>query len=186
MQNINPYTQSKTLQRRAQRAEHEYLAAIAKHCSHALTLQTCFATQNVCAEDMAKNYDAVRQALHQLRMRSNRALTGNGWQRNARYLPIFVPVIEGTTNTYDPYKTLHLHIAVGNLPERYTHADLYSIYSRCWRQIKYSKPDVVITALQAGNEAGWLHYCAKEQRQGRTDAIDYYNAQIPEHIVAQL
>ena len=119
-------------------------------------------------------------------MRSNRALTGNGWQRNARYLPIFVPVIEGTTNTYDPYKTLHLHIAVGNLPERYTHADLYSIYSRCWRAIKYSKPDVVIKPLQAGKAAGWLHYELKEERQGRTDCIDYYNAQIPDHIVAQL
>jgi hypothetical protein len=45
---------------------------------------------------------------------------------------------------------------------------------------------VDIKQLQAGNEAGWLHYGLKEERQGRTDCIDYYNAQIPDHIVAQL
>jgi hypothetical protein len=47
-------------------------------------------------------------------MRFNRLLTGNGHRRNNDYLPVFITAIEGTQNTYDKNRTLH--IALGNLP----------------------------------------------------------------------
>jgi hypothetical protein len=174
------------LTRRAQLAQQDYLASIAQHCSHALTLQTSLATQGVSEALMLKNFETARQSLHQLRVRSNRALTGNGWQRNPRYLPIFVPVIEGTVNTYDRNRTLHIHLAVGNLPERYTESDLLGIYRGCWLSTPCAADDVVLIPLRINEKAGWGHYLTKEERQGRTDSVDYHNTQIPQHILATL
>ena len=178
--------QSKAIARRAQQAQQDYLAGIAQHCTHALTLQTTLATHNVSPTQMEQNLERTRHSLHQLRVRSNRALTGNGWQRNPRYLPIFVPVIEGTVNTYDRNRTLHIHLAVGNLPERYTEKDLLGIYRGCWLSTPCAADDVVLVPLRINAKAGWGHYLTKEERQGRTDSVDYYNTQIPEHILATL
>ena len=178
--------QSNAIARRAKQAQQDYLASIAQHCSHALTLQTSLATQGASEALMLKNFETARQSLHQLRVRSNRALTGNGWQRNPRYLPIFVPVIEGTVNTYDRNRTLHIHLAVGNLPERYTEKDLLGIYRGCWLSTACAADDVALIPLRINAKAGWGHYLTKEERQGRTDSVDYYNTQIPEHILATL
>jgi hypothetical protein len=174
------------LTRRAQKAQQGYLAQIAQHCSHALTLQTTLPTHNVSAERMEQNLEQARRSTHQLRLRSNRALTGNGWQRNSRYLPIFVPVIEGSLNTYDKHKTLHIHLAVGNLPKRYAERDLLGIYRGCWLSTAFAADDVVLVPMRSGRESGWFSYLTKEERLGRTDCVDYHNSQIPEHIVATL
>lgn len=174
------------LELRAQRGQLAYLADIAQHCSYAVTLQTVLSTHAVKPAQMDRHFEAVRQSLHQLRMRTNRALTGNGWRRNPAYLPIFVPVIEGTLNTYDRNRTLHIHLAVGNLPARLTETELYATYRGCWLASKCAADDVVLAALDTERRAGWLGYLTKEQRAGRTDTVDYYNTQIPDHIVAQL
>jgi len=97
-----------------------------------------------------------------------------------------VPVIEGTVNTYDRNRTLHIHLAVGNLPERYTEKDLLGIYRGCWLSNRCAADDVKIARLWSGQEDGWLNYFTKEEQQGRTDSVDYHNTQIPEHILATL
>jgi hypothetical protein len=97
-----------------------------------------------------------------------------------------VPVIEGTVNTYDRNRTLHIHLAVGNLPERYTEKDLLGIYRGCWLSTACAADDVALIPLRINAKAGWGHYLTKEERQGRTDSVDYYNTQIPEHILAAL
>jgi len=177
---------SQQLNRRAQQAQQDYLAGISQHCSYGLTLHTTFKTFGRSSLTLLDYFETTRHSLHQLRVRSNRALTGNGWQRNPRYLPIFVPVIEGTVNTYDRNRTLHIHLAVGNLPERYAERDLLGIYRGCWLSNRCAADNVKIARLWRGQEDGWLNYFTKEEEQGRTDTIDYYNSQIPQHILATL
>jgi hypothetical protein len=58
--------------------------------------------------------DRLYRTQGSLRQLRNRLLTGNGYKRNNRYLPIFVAAIEGTTNSYDLNRTLHIHVALGN------------------------------------------------------------------------
>ena len=184
----HPAQSSHSLQltRRAQQAQQGYLADIAQHCSYALTLHTTLKTFGRSQQNLLDDFETTRHCLHQLRVRSNRALTGNGWQRNPRYLPIFVPVIEGTVNTYDRNRTLHIHLAVGNLPERYTEKDLLGIYRGSWLSTPCAADDVRLVPLWSNEKAGWGHYMTKEERQGRTDSVDYYNTQIPKHILATL
>ena len=177
---------AKWLDARAQKAQLPFLAKIAKHCSHAITLQTRFKTFNRGSQDLLDDYEITRHSLHQLRMQSNRALTGNGWRRNARYTPIFVPAIEGLLNTYDRNKSLHIHLAVGNLPARFTDADLLAIYRDCWLSTRCAKDDVVLVPMWEGQECGWLGYMTKEEEKDEVNSVDYHNTQIPEHIVAQL
>ena len=177
---------AKQMTRRAQKEQQGYSADIARHCSYALTLQTTLKTFGRSQQALLDDFERTRHSLHQLRVRSNRALTGNGWKPNPRYLPIFVPVIEGTVNTYDRNRTLHIHLAVGNLPERYTEKDLLGIYRGCWLSTPYAADDVRLVPLWSGAEDGWGNYLTKEERQGRTDSVDYYNTQIPKHILATL
>ena len=177
---------SKQLDCRSKLRQKVYLTDIAQHCTYGLTLHTTLKTFGRSSLTLLDHFETTRHSLHQLRVRSNRALTGNGWQRNPRYLPIFVPVIEGTVNTYDRNRTLHIHLAVGNLPERYTEKDLLGIYRGCWLSNRCAADDVKIARLWSGQENGWLNYFTKEERQGRTDSVDYFNSQIPQHIAATL
>ena len=90
-------------------AQTDYLDKLAQHCDYALTLQTNLPTYGISAATMEKRLDATRNCLHKFRMRFNRLLTGNGHRRNNDFLPIFIAAIEGTQNTYDKNRTLHIH-----------------------------------------------------------------------------
>jgi hypothetical protein len=96
-------------------AQADYLERLAQHCDYALTLQTSLPTYGIGATTMEQRLDATRNSLCQFRLRLNCLLTGNGWLRNEKYVPVFVAAIEGTRNTYDKNRTLHIHIALGNI-----------------------------------------------------------------------
>lgn len=95
-------------------AQHDYLQRVAVHCDYAITLQTSLRTAGIKARTMEDRLYTAQASLKQLRNRLNRLLTGNGYKRNNRYLPVFVAAIEGTINDYDLNRTLHIHIALGN------------------------------------------------------------------------
>ena len=95
-------------------AQHDYLQRVAQHCDYAITLQTSLRTAGIKARTMEDRLYKAQGSLRQLRNKLNRLLTGNGYKRNDRYLPVFVAAIEGTTNDYDLNRTLHIHIALGN------------------------------------------------------------------------
>jgi len=97
-------------------ARTDYLDRLVQHCDYALTLQTNLSTYGISATTAEKRLDATRNCLHKFRMGFNRLLTGNGHRYNNDYLHIFIAAIEGTQNTYDKNRTLHIHIALGNLP----------------------------------------------------------------------
>ena len=102
-------------------AQADYLDKLAQHCDYALTLQTNLPTYAISNATMEQRLDATRSSLNQFRLRLNRLLTGNGWLRKDKYVPVFVAAIEGAQNTYDKNRTLHIHIALGNLPLAATH-----------------------------------------------------------------
>jgi hypothetical protein len=119
-------------------------------------------------------------------------LTGNGYKRNAAYLPLFVAAIEGTTNDYDLNRTLHIHIALGNTghtANEDTRRLLEDGIRQIWTQTEVGTADVRVDRLTEGTEQRWMDYIGKEAYVSKTGStgnigvIDYSNTQIPAHLL---
>lgn len=170
-------------------AQKGYLQHIAQHCDYAVTLQTSFRTCGIKAKTMEDRLYRTQGSLRQLRNRLNRLLTGNGYKRNNRYLPIFVAAIEGTTNSYDLNRTLHIHVALGNTghtANEQTRRLIEDGIRQIWAATDVGTTDVKVDRLTQGTEHRWMDYIGKEAHAGRTgniDVIDYSNTQIPEHLL---
>jgi hypothetical protein len=170
-------------------AQHDYLQRVAKHCDYAITLQTSLRTCGIKARTMEDRLYKAQGCLKQLRNRLNRLLTGNGYKRNDRYLPVFVAAIEGTTNDYDLNRTLHIHIALGNTGHTATEATrrlLEDGIRQIWAATTVGTADVKVDRLTKGTEHRWMDYIGKEAHTGsagNTGVIDYSNTQIPAHLL---
>jgi hypothetical protein len=164
-------------------AQADYVAKLVQHCDYALTLQTSLRTYGISASTMERRLQSTRNSLHRFRMRLNRLLTGNGWKRNDKYVPVFVAAIEGTQNTYDKHRTLHIHIAIGNLPPSVTHEHLYAGVRQLWMNTEAGTADIKLDKLQRGTEQRWSEYIGKEANRGNWEVIDYSNTQAPKHIL---
>ena len=167
-------------------AQQAWLDKVAAHCDYALTLQTNLRTNGITAATMRQREDAVRTCLYAFRHKLNRLLTGNGWRRNDRYIPIFVPSIEGTLNTYDKNKTLHIHAALGNLPSTATAELLEDGIRQLWAATAVGTSDIKLKRIEQGTEARWTSYISKEATRGNLDCVDASNIQIPKFILATL
>ena len=170
-------------------AQHDYLQRVAKHCDYAITLQTSLRTAGIKARTMEDRLYKAQGCLRQLRNRLNRLLTGNGYKRNNRYLPVFVAAIEGTTNDYDLNRTLHIHIALGNTGHTATEETrrlLEDGIRQIWAATAVGTADVKVDRLTKGTEHRWMDYIGKEAHTGHTGntgVIDYSNTQIPAHLL---
>ena len=170
-------------------AQHDYLQRVAKHCDYAITLQTSLRTCGIKARTMEDRLYKAQGSLRQLRNKLNRLLTGNGYKRNDRYLPVFVAAIEGTTNDYDLNRTLHIHIALGNTGHTATEATrrlLEDGIRQIWAATAVGTADVRVDRLTKGTEHRWMDYIGKEAHTGQTGntgVIDYSNTQIPAHLL---
>ena len=170
-------------------AQHYYLKRIAKHCDYAITLQTSLRTAGIKARTMEDRLYKAQGSLRQLRNQLNRLLTGNGYKRNDRYLPVFVAAIEGTKNDYDLNRTLHIHIALGNTGHTATEATrrlLEDGIRQIWAATAVGTADVRVDRLTKGTEHRWMDYIGKEAHTGstgNTGVIDYSNTQIPAHLL---
>ncbi len=170
-------------------AQHDYLQRVAKHCDYAITLQTSLRTCGIKAKTMEDRLYRAQAGVRQLRNRLNRLLTGNGYKRNAAYLPVFIAAIEGTTNDYDLNKTLHIHIALGNTgfeANEDTRRLLEDGIRQIWTATEVGTADVRVDRLTRGTEQRWMDYIGKEAHTGRTGntgVIDYSNTQIPAHLL---
>lgn len=170
-------------------AQHDYLQRVAQHCDYAITLQTSLRTCGIKAKTMEDRLYKAQASVRQLRNRLNRLLTGNGYKRNAAYLPVFVAAIEGTTNDYDLNRTLHIHIALGNTgfeANEDTRRLLEDGIRQIWTATEVGTADVRVDRLTRGTEQRWMDYIGKEAHTGRTGntgVIDYSNTQIPAHLL---
>jgi hypothetical protein len=170
-------------------AQHDYLQRVAKHCDYAITLQTSLRTCGIKARTMEDRLYKAQASVRQLRNRLNRLLTGNGYKRNAAYLPVFVAAIEGTTNDYNLNRTLHIHIALGNTGHTVnedTRRLLENGIRQIWTATEVGTADVKVDRLTKGTEHRWMDYIGKEAHTGsagNTGVIDYSNTQIPAHLL---
>lgn len=170
-------------------AQHDYLQRVAQHCDYAITLQTSLRTCGIKARTMEDRLYKAQASVKQLRNRLNRLLTGNGYKRNAAYLPVFVAAIEGTTNDYDLNRTLHIHVALGNTghtANEETRRLLEDGIRQIWTQTEVGTADVKVDRLTKGTENRWMDYIGKEAHTGstgNTGVIDYSNTQIPAHLL---
>jgi hypothetical protein len=167
-------------------AQADYLDKLARRCDYALTLQTNLPTYSICAATMEKRLDATRNNLNLFRLRLNRLLTGNGWLRNDKYVFVFVAAIEGTQNTYDKNRTLHIHIVLGNLPAAATQELLEDGIRQLWAATAVGTTDIKLDKLTKGTEQRWNEYIGKEAHKGNWEVIDYSNTQAPKHILATI
>lgn len=167
-------------------AQADYLGKLAQHCDYALTLQTNLPKYAISNATKEQRLDATRSSLNQFRLRLNRLLTGNGWLRNDKYVPVFVAAIEGTQNTYDKNRTLHIHIALGNLPLAGTHDLLEDGIRQLWAATAVGTTDIKLDKLIKGTEQRWNEYIGKEAHKGNLEVIDYSNTQAPKHILATI
>jgi hypothetical protein len=159
-----------------------YISELSEHFTHALTLQTSLKTRNLSPNQMSRNIEQAKQSIHYLRMRLNRTLCGNGWYRNKSYTPIFIPMLEGTLNTYDHNKTLHYHVALGNLPDQLNTEQLTNIVTEIWSDSIAGTKDVLVQDFNDHTAYKFSLYVLKEFDNGNIDVVDYNNAQLPRYL----
>jgi hypothetical protein len=169
------------LQQQAALAQQEWIATIAQHCTHQITLQTKLSTYNKSASTVERMANEAEAALRFFIPRFNRALTGNGWVRKAQYRPIIIPSLEGTLNTYDRHRTLHWHMLLGNLPAYTTTELLHAAARTVWIQHAAAQDDIDCSTLY--DTAGYSNYIHKETRQGNYDCVATQFIQAAAHLI---
>jgi hypothetical protein len=104
------------MQKQQKQTTTEFLNTFVPYCTHALTLQMCLPTLNASEERMERLYERATRTTRQFVRRFAYEAFGNGITRKPNlYHPLIITAIEGTTNTYDKNRTLHAHIALGNV-----------------------------------------------------------------------
>jgi len=167
-------------------AQTDYLNKFSSHCDYAITLQTTLHTYGTTQRTMEQRQYQLQANLRILRNKLNRLLTGNGYKRNEKYLPLFIAAIEGTTNNHSLNRTLHIHIALGNTGHKATEQTrslLEDGIRQIWQATLIGTKDVRVDRLEKGTESRWMSYIGKEAGKGNTGVIDYSNTQIPNHLL---
>jgi hypothetical protein len=165
-------------------AHDDFLGQIAQKCTLSMTLQTNLKTYNISSRKMERHIDTAHQAMRSFKPKLNRLFTGNGYRRNPQLVPILLFALEGTTNTYDHNKSLHFHIAVGNIDEGRLDVDFLETLIKHWAGTGIGTNDIKITSLVRGREHGWGTYINKEHHKGNEWCVDYASIQIPSHLLA--
>lgn len=127
---------------------------------------------------------AAQQAMRHFIPKLNRILTGNGYKRNPKYLPIIITALEGSLNTYDKNRTLHLHLALGNFDAERLTVDAFEKLTGHWVSTGIGTDDIKLHTLRKSCGYGSGDYINKEAWRGNTDCIDLCNTQLPIHLLA--
>lgn len=165
-------------------AYQKWYGDFASLCTHGMTLQTTLQTHNISDQSMTRHISIANNVMHDFRKKLNWLFTGNGYKRNPKYLPILIVSLEGTTNTYDRYKTLHYHIGFGNVDTERMDVDFLEKLTKLWVATGIGSDNIKIHPLTHGREHGWGTYISKEAWKGNYDCIDLENSQIPKHLLA--
>ena len=169
------------MQKQLKQTTTEFLNTYAPCCTHALTLQMCLPTLNASEKRMDKLYEQATRTTRQFIRRIAYEAFGNGVKRKPnQYHPLVITAIEGTLNTYDKNRTLHAHIALGNILTTHsnikTEAQLKQIIRETWLATDYGKDDIDIKTMQNN---GWITYITKEMQNGNMECVDWQNCHIP-------
>ena len=116
----------------------------------------------------------------------NRLLYPNATNRVVRNPKLFRPLtfvtIEGVKETTDRSQTIHVNIALGNIPKALTNEDVDTLFRHVWHEKAKQKNDVYVRNY---DERDWIGYSLKEaqhqsSRAWNTDSIwDVGNCWLP-------
>ena len=159
----------------------DYLNLYAPLCTHALTLQTRLPTLNASEAKMTAIKERAQRTARQFNRRLAVAAYGNGAIRKPNiYSPLIITAIEGTLNTYDKNRTLHLHIALGNIltptSRIQTEEQLMTAIRNAWLATDDGVDDIDIQQMTSDR---WITYLTKEFEDGNAECIDWQNCYIP-------
>jgi len=109
--------------------------------------------------------------------RLNSAIYRTGAKNKPKlYSLLSVPVIEGLHVSSYGIKTMHFHVAIGNVPSNLTMEQLMDLVKASWSKTKYGKSDVHIRAVCDSD----TNYITKEVLKNEGHGIDWINVSIPE------
>jgi beta-glucanase (GH16 family) len=159
----------------------KYLSNLSTYCTHAITLQTKLATHNVSAKQMELMLENASRSVRQFNRRLATKAYGNGATRKPNlYHPLIITAIEGTTNTYDNNRTLHAHIALGNVltpkSKIKTEEQLRQTIKDEWLKTRDGINNIDIQLMHSN---GWITYITKEMQNGNMECVDWQNCHIP-------
>ena len=149
--------------------------------SHALTLQTNLYTLNASDKKMDLMLERARRTVRQFNRRLAYMANGNGSIRKPNmYHPLIITTIEGTLNNYDRNKSLHAHIALGNIltptSNIQTEQQLHTAIQDAWLATYDGVNDIHIQEM---TDERWITYITKEIYDGNKECIDWQNCHIP-------
>jgi hypothetical protein len=78
------------------------------------------------------------------------------------FKPLYFTTIEGAKETTDREQTIHVNIAIGNLPEALTTDDIETLFRHVWHE--KAKQQDNIKVLEFDNR-DWVGYALKEAQQ---------------------
>jgi hypothetical protein len=82
------------------------------------------------------------------------------------YKPLTFVTIEGAKETTDRAQTIHINIALGNIPKALTTEDIDTLFRHVWHDKAQQKDDIkVIDYFRHKEEARWVGYMLKEAQQ---------------------
>jgi hypothetical protein len=169
------------MQKQQKQTTTEFLNTFVPYCTHALTLQMCLPTLNASDERMDRLYERATRTTRQFVRRFAYEAFGNGITRKPNlYHPLIITAIEGTLNTYDKNRTLHAHIALGNVltPQSKikTEAQLRQTIKDEWLKTRDGINNIDIQLMHSN---GWITYITKEMQNGNMECVDWQNCHIP-------
>ena len=102
------------------------------------------------------------------------------------YRPLTFVTIEGAKQTLDRQQTIHVNIALGNLPSALQRQDIETLFRHVWHDKAKQSDDIkVVDYYEAKQGKGWIGYSLKEaqiqpSRAWNSDSIwDVENCWIP-------
>jgi hypothetical protein len=158
----------------------EFLNKQSKHITHYVVAQSYYRPYHQLPNAIEHMAYKLRKDLRHARNCFNKELYGNGARRKPLiYQPLFIPTLEGTTNTTNPQLTLHYNLYLGNLPSILSTADIKELWTYCWHHKANQSNDIYITQPSTNSQAHILNYGTKELQLGNLGCWDIENTQIP-------
>ena len=94
-------------------------------------------------------------------------------QNPSLFRPLTFVTIEGGDATLDRSKTIHVNIAIGNLPKVLSKEDIETLFRHAWHDMAHQSDDVkAFDYTQVNGRARWIGYSLKEAQQAPHKAWD--------------
>ena len=89
------------------------------------------------------------------------------------FRPLTFVTIEGAKETLDRSQTIHVNIAIGNLPSALDAEDIETLFRHAWHDMAHQSSDVkVCDHMQTDGQSRWMGYSLKEAQQNPHKAWD--------------